>query len=201
MQILWQQVARTGGVIAARRAREAGGEARAKGYGEVVHEELAVEDEDDLQLGSGLREHSTAWWSDPVSGCPSTIEETIIGLLDSGFTPENCAVLRDKLKQVVKIRINAYVNRFKIEVPMSCTAFVVPGKNVHFFFHFWMPKTDRWIIVDPYGVLEADEIHIKSSRGNLEKPDGFDTDTIVGPVLVCSCVRLVSVMDSNTTCR
>jgi RNA-dependent RNA polymerase len=128
---LWHNVSRHGGVMMARRAREASGEARAKGYGErgLDAEDVEADDEDDLQqLDTALRQRSSAWWADQVSGCPSTLEETVMVLLDSGFTPQNCAVLRDKLKQVVTTSIRNYVLKYRIEVPMSCTAFLVPGK-------------------------------------------------------------------------
>lgn len=50
-------------------------------------------------------------------------------LLDSGFTPQNCAVLREKLKQVLTSNIGTYVRRYKIDVPMSCVAFLLPGRS------------------------------------------------------------------------
>lgn len=128
MQQLWVNVSRCGGVMNARRAREAGGEARAKGYGEREAEDVEIEDEDDLeQQDNALRQRSKAWWTDEISGCPSSLEETVMVLLDSGFTPQNCAVLRSKLQTVVKKTINSYVLKYRIDVPMSCTAFLVPG--------------------------------------------------------------------------
>jgi RNA-dependent RNA polymerase len=129
---LWVNVARCGGVMNARRAREAGGEARAKGYGEREGEDVEVDDEDDLQLlDNAAIQRSKAWWTDEISGCPSSLEETVMVLLDSGFTPQNCAVLRKKLEAVVKKTITSYVLRYRIDVPMSCTAFLIPGMSQH----------------------------------------------------------------------
>jgi RNA-dependent RNA polymerase len=128
MYELWLNVARAGGVMASRRAREASGEARVKGYGDYENNMDMEGDDDDLEpFDAALHQRPAAWWTDQISGCPSGLEETVLVLLDSGFTPDNCAVLRDKLKQVVKTSINNYVQRYKIEIPMSCTAFVVPG--------------------------------------------------------------------------
>jgi RNA-dependent RNA polymerase len=126
---LWRNVARCGGVLNARRAREAGGEARARGYGDREAEDVEGGDEDDLQLLNAAHQRSKAWWTDEISGCPSTLEDTVMVLLDSGFTPKNCAVLRKKLEAVVKKTINSNVFRFRIEVAMSCSAFLIPGRS------------------------------------------------------------------------
>jgi RNA-dependent RNA polymerase len=48
-------------------------------------------------------------------------------LLDSGFTPQNCPVLREKLKMVVETSVKNFMARYRIDVQMSCSAFVVPG--------------------------------------------------------------------------
>lgn len=50
-------------------------------------------------------------------------------LLDSGFTPQNCAVLKEKLSKVIKTSIASYVKAYRIDVPMSLTAFIVPGMS------------------------------------------------------------------------
>ncbi|KAF9812816.1 hypothetical protein IEO21_05963 [Rhodonia placenta] len=160
---LWMNVARAGGIVSARLAREAAGAARAKGY---VFEDFTDEagDEDGFdQMDKALEDHSTAWWDDPISGCPSTLEETVLVLLDSGFKPDTCPVLAAKLKEVVKRAINSYVRRYRVDVPQSCTAYIVP---------------------DPLGVLEPGQVHIKSSRRNLVDQDGRPTDIVLGEVLV-----------------
>lgn len=126
MKNLWCSVSRAGGVLSARLAREASGEARVQGH--FVPDSDTDDDEDALQLDDAVMQRSSAWWADQISGCPSSLEETVMVLLDSGFTPLNCAVLRDKLKQVVMRTIRTYVLRYRIEVPMSCSAFVVPGE-------------------------------------------------------------------------
>ncbi|PCH44937.1 hypothetical protein WOLCODRAFT_56552, partial [Wolfiporia cocos MD-104 SS10] len=66
-------------------------------------------------------------------------------------------------KQVIKKEIHTFINRYHIEVPMSCTAYIVP---------------------DPLGVLEPGEIHLKSSRRNLLDQEGRLTDIVLGDVLV-----------------
>ncbi|KLO18824.1 hypothetical protein SCHPADRAFT_993271 [Schizopora paradoxa] len=157
---LWTNVARSGGVITARLARLAAGESRARGYGDREDEDSDEEDEDDIDQAAFQK--STAWWADPISGCPSSLEETVLVLIDSGFKPHTCPVLAEKLKQVLKVALEKYVYRFKMIVPMSCEALVIP---------------------DPIGVLGEGEVHIKRSHPMIG-PDCFETEIVLGDVLV-----------------
>ncbi|CCM00780.1 uncharacterized protein FIBRA_02822 [Fibroporia radiculosa] len=161
---LWMNVARAGNVFMARLAREAAGAARAKGF---VFEDFVGEetnDEDGLNhLDEAIEDHSTAWWDDPISGCPSSLEETVMVLLDAGFNPKTCPVLAAKLKEVVKRVITTMVRKYQIEVSQSLSAVIVP---------------------DPCNVLRPGEIHVKSSQRNLVDQDGKRTDIILGDVLV-----------------
>lgn len=75
MPQLWMTVSRQGRVVSTRSARSATALARVKGYADREAEEL-IEDEDSLQLDA-LAERSSAWWGDEVSGCPSSLEETV----------------------------------------------------------------------------------------------------------------------------
>ncbi|KAF5331032.1 hypothetical protein D9619_005263 [Psilocybe cf. subviscida] len=168
---LWCAVERTGGVLAGRRAREAVGEARVRGFrNRSADEEDLDEDEGDEEgdgplgmMNNSPAQRSVAWWADQVSGCPSTLEDTVMVLLDSGFTPQTSPILREKLKQVVIKTIQNRMRRLRFELPQSCTAFAVP---------------------DPFGVLEEEQIFIKSSKRNLKTADGLSTDMVLGEVLV-----------------
>lgn len=133
MERLWFNVARSGGVMPARMARELGGESRAKGFGEREDDAEEDEDEEGMQIDAAFFQRSAAWWADQVSGCPSSLEETVMVLLDSGFTPKTCPVLAEKLKQVVNTAIKRSVVRYKIHVPMSCEAFIIPGADSSLF--------------------------------------------------------------------
>lgn len=129
MTALRVTVARMGGIMSARQARQMPGEARVNGHGDRDSEEVENEDEDGLEsIDDALKQKSAAWWGDRISGQPSSIEETVVSLLDSGFTPQNCAVLRDKLQKLIKGYVKNYVRTYRIEVPMSATAFIVPGE-------------------------------------------------------------------------
>lgn len=119
---LWHNVARGGGVVAARMAREAGGEARMRGFSEKDEDE----DEDDLD-GFQDSPQSAAWWADEISGCPSSISEIILTMLDAGFTPQECPFLAEKLKHFIRSLVKAYLKHPRLEVSMSCIAWIVPG--------------------------------------------------------------------------
>lgn len=181
---LWRNVERLGAVLFSRRAREAAGEARVRGLGEVSvdDDDEGNEDEDGIQFDKAFEERSSAWWADQISGCPSSLEETVMVLLDAGFTPQNSPILREKLKQVVTTRIKAQTSSIRFHIPCSASAFVVPGPPELFYSISYCAN----FVVDPYGVLGIDEIQIRSSRRNLPDIDGLLTDVIVGDVLVSS---------------
>lgn len=46
-------------------------------------------------------------------------------------------------------------------------------------------------LIDPCNVLEAGEVHIKSSRRNLIDRNGKPTDLVLGDVLVCTVLPLL----------
>ncbi|KAJ6515806.1 RNA dependent RNA polymerase-domain-containing protein [Mycena sanguinolenta] len=165
MQKLWHAVSRSGGVMSARLARQEAVLARLKGYSERDSGELEDDDEEE----SKDQPLSAAWWVDQVSGCPSSLEETVMYLLDAGFDPQTCSVLRwDKnstLEKIVKGCIDRCIDSYRIDLPvgMSAMAFLVP---------------------DELGVLEEGEFFFKTSRHDLQTRDGLPTDILLGPALI-----------------
>lgn len=127
MRKLWCNVRRLGGVMAARRAREDVGLARVKGYSEKDTEE-EMDDEDGIDNTASEQDSSLPWWGDEISGSPSSLAETIMYMLDSGLTPQECPVLRDKLYRFIKGRVSHYIKSYRIDIPMSASAFMIPGK-------------------------------------------------------------------------
>jgi RNA-dependent RNA polymerase len=123
MQRLWDAIFTTQGVFGSRMRQLLGAASRAHGFGENESDDgLDIEgDEDD-------DDEPVAWSTDEVSGLPSTLAEAVLAFLAAGFHPEACPPLMDKLKYLVKQTIEAYVLRYKITAPLSCTAFVAPGK-------------------------------------------------------------------------
>ncbi|KAI0075924.1 hypothetical protein K474DRAFT_1663689 [Panus rudis PR-1116 ss-1] len=163
---LWINVAREGAVLSARMTRHHAGIARAMGYVRDDPVNVEEQDEDDLVTSQmeAMTEKSKAWWDDPVSGCPSSLEETVLVLLDAGFRPETSRILSLKLREVALKAVRYYTTgNFVIDVPQSCSCFVVP---------------------DPTGKLKPGEVHIRSSYRNLVDAEGNLTDLIMGEVLL-----------------
>ena len=182
MRNLWCKMCRLGGVLSARRAREEPGLARVKGYAHSEHgpEEDNSEDEDDL-FDTTEEEKASAWWRDEISGCPASLEETVMCMIDSGFTPQNCPSLRTKLKRVIETHVKNFIKAYKINVPMSASAFLIPGKINGL-------TTASALLIgfipDTLGVLEPGEIFFKHSRSEFQTSDGLGTDVLLGNVLV-----------------
>jgi RNA-dependent RNA polymerase len=181
MRNLWGKVCRIGGVMSARRAREEPGLARVKGYShsENGREEDNSEDEDEIP--DTTEEKSSAWWRDEISGCPSSLEETVMCLIDSGFTPQNCHILRRKLEWVIKGHVRNFIKAYRINVPMSASAFLIPGKisGLQVFSTLLIG-----FIPDTLGILEHGEIFFKHSRSEFQTSDGLGTDVLLGDVLI-----------------
>lgn len=176
---LWNHVADEGHVFSARISRDSPGIARVLG-------QIRDDKEEEWDDGDGMEqldaeEKSTAWWADPISGCPSSLEETVMRFLDAGFLPDKLKILGDKLEQVAKKALTSCITKFHIEVKESCTAFVIPGK--YFGTHFYLSIL-TCNVSDPCGVLQPGEVQIKSSSRNLVSSDGQCTNIIQGDVLV-----------------
>ncbi|KAJ7590902.1 RNA dependent RNA polymerase-domain-containing protein [Mycena floridula] len=155
MEKLWLIVAKLGGVFPARVARLEAALARVNGY---VNRHVEVEDEDEDKSSP----QSTAGCSDEASGCPFMMEEMAMCLLDAGFKPQTCAILKSLIGYILKAKIISYAEKYRMEIPMSFTAFLVP---------------------DETGVLEPGEIFFQSSRHCLPTPDGTGlTNIYVGGV-------------------
>ncbi|KAI0249735.1 RNA dependent RNA polymerase-domain-containing protein [Lactifluus subvellereus] len=164
MPQLWAAVSRQGNVMAARMARESAWTARACGVQHYDHDDSSEDDDDSDEVdGDTSFSHSTAWWGDDISGCPSSLEETAMTFLDTGFHPATNPVLAEKLHIIAKKAVKSCIKKYRVTIPMSCSALVVP---------------------DVLGVLQEGEIHLKSSQRCLLRPDGQRTDRIFGDVLV-----------------
>ena len=126
MRKLYRNVNRAGAVTGAKLARLNISCARAKGY--IWDHKQEDGDEDVEPLVDDLP-RSTAWWPDYTSGQPSSLEETVLVLIEAGFHPLTEWILQEKLKQVVYTALNRFsINKPKIPVAESCSAFVVPGE-------------------------------------------------------------------------
>ena len=126
MRTLYKNVNRAGAVTGAKLARLDISSARAKGY--IWDYKQEDGDEDAEPLTDDLP-RSTAWWPDYTSGQPSSLEETVLVLIEAGFHPLTEWILQEKLKQVINTTLNRFsISKPKIPVAESCSAFVVPGR-------------------------------------------------------------------------
>ena len=114
--------------MSSRRTREEVGLARVKGYSEKDAEDEANDEDGFTTNIDPAEQRSSAWWVDETSGCPSSLEETIMYMIDSGFSPLTSPLLRDKLDKFIRSRVKNYVKSYRIDVPMSASAFLVPGE-------------------------------------------------------------------------
>jgi len=179
MPKLWAAISKEGNVMSGRIARESSWTARAAGVKLYNDQEDASED-DELDDETPLS-HSTAWWGDEVSGCPSSLEETVMAFLDSGFHPSTNSILAEKLHIVAKKAVKSCISKSRVRVPMSCIALIVPGSFPPPVFVF----IELSHVSDVLGVLDEGEIHIKCSQHCLLRLDGQRSDRITGDVLVC----------------
>lgn len=126
MRKLYRNVNRAGAVTGSRLARINISHARAKGY--IWDHRQEEGDEDGEPLVDDLP-RSTAWWPDYTSGQPSSLEETVLVLIEAGFHPSTEWILQEKLRQVINTALNRFsISKPKIPVAESCAGFVVPGE-------------------------------------------------------------------------
>lgn len=124
MQTLHKNVNRAGAVTSSKLARLNIAYARVNGY---FWDHKQEEEDEDADLPDDLP-RSVAWWPDYTSGQPSSLEETVLVLIEAGFHPLTEWILQEKLKQVINTALSKFsVSKPKIPVAESCSAFVVPG--------------------------------------------------------------------------
>lgn len=133
---LWSTVEQSEGVLASRRARQSPDKSRFQGYGDQKDEEIDEEDALTTDFDAATTKRSVAWFPDPVSGCPSSLAETVMALLDAGFDPkeQSAFLLRHKLKEVTKSKIRQRCSKFNMKVLMSAIGFVIPGTGTRFIY-------------------------------------------------------------------
>ncbi|KAG8927481.1 hypothetical protein FRC02_008104, partial [Tulasnella sp. 418] len=155
---LWDAVFSAGHLIGERLQRENAASARARGY--ILDDEDVADDlmnDDDLGIN-----RPAAWWPDEISGCPCISHEAVCSLLAAGFTPDQNLFLFDKLERVLDIAISKYTLRFRLVVPASVEAFVLP---------------------DPSGELEEGQVFFSFSKIRLDPVTDEPIQVITGPVI------------------
>ncbi|KAF8761361.1 RNA-dependent RNA polymerase [Rhizoctonia solani] len=131
------------------------------------HGLLDFDDEDGEEEGTALAKWDAG--PDPFSGQPASAQEQVLGWLQAGFLPTDKFVM-EKLVYLQKKTMEGLVKKYRIVVPHSVRAFIVP---------------------DPLGVLNEDEVFFASSQPIEASSSGF-TQCITGPVLVSRnpCIQI-----------
>ncbi|KAJ3509083.1 hypothetical protein NLJ89_g5408 [Agrocybe chaxingu] len=99
----------------------------------------------------------------PYSGAPLALHECAYELLQAGFHPSKSKILQEKIGYVVTTTINSTVEKYRIPIPESVCAFVVP---------------------DPLGVLEEGEIYYRFSKPRKDPKTEMLVHVLEGDVLV-----------------
>ncbi|THH18623.1 hypothetical protein EW146_g2394 [Bondarzewia mesenterica] len=162
MPLLWSAVNKAGSVSGARMQRLAGASSRALGLGPRFEREADADDEPEgVDAESAFDYAANTLCRD--GGSPPSLHETVLNLLQSGFRPQNCVYLRDELKLVITRAIESYIRKYRISVPQSAEAFIIP---------------------DPLGVLDEHQIHFKASREINDPITDVNVCTVTGPCIV-----------------
>ena len=111
-----------------------------------------------------------------VGAWPDEIDEQIIILLESGFVPQDCPLLLERIRTCLERNLDRYVDKLQIRVPQS---------------------TYLYCIADPYGVLQPDEVHVGFSGTWKDPVTGLSSvildgiDVLVGrlPALLPSDIQ------------
>lgn len=133
MLILWCTIYRAGNVTTRRLQRHAAGLARALGIsrqfreygpnGELITDDSISEDEEE-------GENDTEANPDPrLFTAPDTLHESALELIQAGFNPSTLPFLHSKIKMVVKQILDAYLHDYRIVVPESAEALIIPGES------------------------------------------------------------------------
>jgi len=178
MKSLLYTVSQLGGLSGIRLGRELAGLGRALGHGRPKKIELSSE-----ELQGGCDPLQTTGRT-KFSGEPTALVEKIFEMIAAGFHPLTSRVLWEDLEQMVKNHISSYILSFHIPTLESLEAFIVPGE--HSIPDILVALVFSLYFIDPFGILEPDEIYFHANRCIKPDPllDPFQ-NLLVGPVLVC----------------
>ena len=118
---LAKAVENAGGLMGTRLGRLVGSEARVYNY---IRDE---DKQDDPDLSDDEGENKKLIERHVLSGFPISLHESTRELLQAGFHPLTSSIVREKMKNIVKVVMDQYMEQYHITVPQSVEAFIVPG--------------------------------------------------------------------------
>ncbi|KAJ3821613.1 RNA dependent RNA polymerase-domain-containing protein [Lentinula raphanica] len=165
MPALWDAINKAGKVTYIRTARVGAGMARALG---LAGRDYTKEGSTPNEPGAGDMSPvftSTVTGRNEYSGAPIGLHETALELVQAGFHPAKDSILWSTLQKVLEVTIQGAVEKCNIPLPegSSASAFVIP---------------------DPLGVLEENEIYYRSSAPIRDPNTQTLFHVITGEVLI-----------------
>lgn len=125
---LWKAIHRAGGVAGMRMSRHAVGVTRAIGLtGREFGSDDDLDDADDIVAGP-ISEPIVSMGRNRYSGAPVSMHESALELVQAGFSPLESKFLADKIRAILRLVVESYVKEYRISIPQSIDAFMVPGE-------------------------------------------------------------------------
>ncbi len=118
MPLLWNTINNMGGVTRARLQRIAHGLSRAIGLANRFEMDREDADDDDLEEEEPSQDRRDS---------DKSLHGAVLALIQAGFTPKTSPILNEKMRYVIKNSLKWLLQKYRIEVPQSAQAFIVPG--------------------------------------------------------------------------
>ncbi|KAI8374113.1 RNA dependent RNA polymerase-domain-containing protein [Radiomyces spectabilis] len=123
---------------------------------------LDEEEGDNAEMKPASMKTNDYWKVNAYSGNPCGLHESLIRLLDAGFTLTNTHVAH-KVTQVFRDIMHSVTTKYKIEIQQSCTVTCIP---------------------DPLGVLNEDEVYLHLSTRTIQDKANVCAGLVLGNVIV-----------------
>lgn len=130
MELLWNAVNTSGRVSLTRLQRQAAGASRALGLSGRFggDEDSDSEDSEDESPASSPASTQSSTSGDVMAASQDTLAESILRMLQSGFSPLNNLKLYNDLKILVRLSIDSFIKEYRIVMDHSADAFIIPGQ-------------------------------------------------------------------------
>jgi hypothetical protein len=122
MTLLWNAVNNLGSVTRTRLQKVAQGISRAIGLANRFEMDREDDDDDDLE------EEDSSIDSD---NSDRPLHETVLELIQAGFSPKSSPILREKMRHVVRMVMSRRLEKYHLDVRQSAQALIVPGVYVN----------------------------------------------------------------------
>lgn len=131
-RLLWNAVYRAGNTAGVRLGRHANGLGRVLGVAGRHSESDSQpwDDIDDMGTTSGFIDGSDDAHQTGVVDDSSSLHEETLRLLQAGFGPLESPILNFKLQKILETSLQSCVQKYRITLPLSAGAFLIPGRSL-----------------------------------------------------------------------